>query len=304
DGVEIVGIRAFKLLFGLEPAPLAYSSDVVEAINFARHNKIDIINLSIGIRDSFLNLSPYRNLGNNCGGFGDDEMAEYQALQDYGGLALVAAGNDDVESGGADNRVFIPGDYSATVHINGEKCWDGLDNVISVGGTQLDSESGKEEVLQLHEGYSFRVKIIDDRLGGGNENDFVGTTWGNHITVAAPARGIPISDASGTGSCTGTSCATAQVTGVAALMLRVNPDLTPGQIKQKIKDSADIVTDLYDTNVANGRRLNAYRAVKAALPDSTSIPPQLDPLPKIKINENEDPLESFIDYVGTAYKKG
>ena len=65
-------------------------------------------------------------------------------------------------------------------------------------------------------------------------------------------------------------------------MLRVNPDLTPAEIKDKIMDSADIVTDLYDSNVAGGRRVNAYRAVKAALDDEDTNADdvyQLDPLP-------------------------
>ena len=109
-----------------------------------RHNEIDIINLSFGIRKGGLSLttfSPYREFGNSCGGYGDDEMAEYKALKDYGaggGLAVLAAGNEDVESGGGgdDGIVFIPGDYSTTLHMDGEDepCWEGLDNVISVGG--------------------------------------------------------------------------------------------------------------------------------------------------------------------------
>ena len=303
DGVELVGIRVSGRF------PLVTSANLVKAINFARHNQIDIINISLGVGRAIPSISPYKKL-KSC------EYLEYQALEDYGtstgswsgGLAVMVAGNEDVESGGADNRVFIPGDYSTTVHINGEKCWDSLDNVISVGGTQLNEETGREEMWHQHKNdddvnnWGF---IADSKWANGNENNFVGTTRGNHITVTAPAYDIPASTKEESNSNNpGTSFAAPQVTGVAALMLRVNPDLTPGQIKQKIKDSADIVTDLYDANVANGRRLNAYRAVKAALPDSTSIPPQLDPLPKIKINENEDPLESFIDYVGTAYKKG
>ena len=93
--------------------------------------------------------------------------------------------------------------------------------------------------------------------------------------------------------------------GVAALMLRVDPTLTPREIKEKIMESADIVTDLYDANVAGGRRLNAYLAVKAALGSTTAELDaiRLDPLPEIKRGD-DDFLESFADYTSAPYPKG
>ena len=66
-------------------------------------------------------------------------------------------------------------------------------------------------------------------------------------------------------------------------MLRVDSSLSSADIKDIIMRSADIVPDLYDNNVAGGRRLNAYRAVKLAL-GSTTV--QLDPLPTLATGTN------------------
>ena len=113
-----------------------------------------------------------------------------------------------------------------------------------------------------------------------NGNGFLGTALGNHISVLAPASGIPITQAS---TRPGTSLAAPQVAAVVAMMLRVDSSLSSADIKDIIMRSADIVPDLYDNNVAGGRRLNAYRAVKLAL-GSTTV--QLDPLPTLATGTN------------------
>ena len=112
--------------------------------------------------------------------------------------------------------------------------------------------------------------------------------YGSHIDIAAGAQDIPTLNS----TVFGTSYAAPQVAGVAALMLMVNPDLTPSELKTKLRDSADIIeafdgrdaagsVDATEKNLADGRRLNAYRAVKLALGEATT---QLDPLPAIIAN--------------------
>ena len=296
--IKIVGIRFGENLPPTTPGgrsiPKGTSAEIIEGIDFARRNDIDIINLSLGMQ-----LEP-----NSCGAFKytlnplprprTSQWLVYQALENYGsgdngrerGLAIIAAGNDFVESGGHktgkdNNTIVFPADFASTVRMKNSlgfttECWSELANVISVGGTELNSQ-GDEEIWYSH------YDTVESKEGG--------TSYGDHITITAPAQSIPTSlDVSA-----GTSFAAPQVAGVAALMLRVQPDLEPLAIKTRIKQSADELPNLRNTsvttqmsgiktvNLAKGRRLNAYRAVVAALGQSTT---QISPLPTISNTTN------------------
>jgi hypothetical protein len=67
---------------------------------------------------------------------------------------------------------------------------------------------------------------------------------------------------------TGTSFASPITAGVVALMLTVNPSLTPAQVRQIIKDTADDIYHIPEnqifTTLQTVRRLNAFRAVTEA----------------------------------------
>ena len=63
----------------------------------------------------------------------------------------------------------------------------------------------------------------------------------------------------------GTSFSAPMVTGVAAMMKSVNPNLTASQIKSLIMNNVDQVSALSDKCVSGGR-LNAFKAVRAAIP--------------------------------------
>ena len=257
--VEIVGIRV-----GDGYGPFS-TLDIAQGVNFARHNQLDIINVSLSRSHRYLSCNQYSTTPAASAGL----LLEYQTLKAYrDGLFVIAAGNQDEESGGMP-RVALPADFAATVSLKGEKCWDGLDNVIQVGGTGLDA-------------------------GNNTERTWQGTNYGSHIDIAAGARNIPTLNTTGDG----TSYAAPQVAGVAALMLMVNPTLTASELKTKLRDSADILeafdgldadgnVDTTEKNLADGRRLNAYRAVKRALEEATT---QLDPLPAIIANT--DPFTS------------
>ena len=143
-----------------------------------------------------------------------------------------------------------------------------------MGGTELDLNDREDRW-----GSTYRISL--------------GTTYGAHIDIATGAWEIPIYEYTGSvWKSSGNSYAAPQVAGVAALMLMVNPALTPNALKARLRNSADILEDFdgldaagnldaTEKNLAGGRRLNAYRAVKLALGEVTV---QTDPLPEIVWN--------------------
>ncbi len=89
---------------------------------------------------------------------------------------------------------------------------------------------------------------------------------GNNVDVAAPGVTIATTmSGGGYGYGTGTSFSSPIVAGVAALVLSVNPNLTPGQVTAIIETTADDLGPVgWDPQYGYGR-VNASRAVQAAL---------------------------------------
>lgn len=90
------------------------------------------------------------------------------------------------------------------------------------------------------------------------------SNWGkSKVDVAAPGENIFSTLPGGKyGYMSGTSQATAFVTGVAALLLSQNPKLTPTELKQLIIKSVDPIAGLKG-KIASGGRVNAYLALMA-----------------------------------------
>ncbi len=97
-----------------------------------------------------------------------------------------------------------------------------------------------------------------------NENNglIASSNWGKRkVDVAAPGEAIYSTLPAGRyGSMTGTSQATAFVSGIAALLLSQNPSLTPQQLKAIITASVDKLPQLAE-RVASGGRVNAHSAL-------------------------------------------
>ena len=79
-------------------------------------------------------------------------------------------------------------------------------------------------------------------------------------------------DGSETGFASGTSESAPIVAGAAALLLSVQPGLTPVQVRQRLMDTSERLPALVGTSVSGGR-LNAYRL----LTGDTSQPPAATP---------------------------
>ncbi|RYZ99592.1 MAG: serine protease [Proteobacteria bacterium] len=92
------------------------------------------------------------------------------------------------------------------------------------------------------------------------------SNWGKkHVHVAAPGENIYSTLPKGRyGYLTGTSQATAYVSGLAALILTENPKLKPAEVREIIMNSADKLENLTG-KVASGGRINAYSALRMTL---------------------------------------
>lgn len=115
-------------------------------------------------------------------------------------------------------------------------------------------------------------------VGATDQNDYKApfSNYGSNLTIAAPGVGIYSTQLNNTyNSSDGTSFASPIVSGVVALMLSINPSMTPAQIKDALITTADKVGGY---NYINGRsnelgygRLNAYAAVNSAKNINTNI---------------------------------
>ncbi|MGE3262826.1 MAG: S8 family peptidase [Bacteriovoracia bacterium] len=92
------------------------------------------------------------------------------------------------------------------------------------------------------------------------------SNWGKkHVHVAAPGENVYSTLPKGRyGYLTGTSQATAYVSGLAALILSENPSLKPAEVREIIMSSTDKLANL-EAKVASGGRINAYAALRMTL---------------------------------------
>lgn len=160
--------------------------------------------------------------------FSEDEYLAIKRAESRGVLFVSAAGNEHQDTDKIENY-YYPSAYR-------------LSNIISVAATDI-----RNELLPS-------------------------SNWGKaKVDVAAPGENIFSTLPRDRnlqpryGYMTGTSQATAFVTGLAALILSENPKLTPAQVKSIILKSVDRVPTLAG-KVATGGRINAYAALLSLKP--------------------------------------
>jgi subtilisin family serine protease len=142
---------------------------------------------------------------------------------------------------------------------------------------------------------AYRVSNIISVAATDPNNELISSSnWGKkRVDLAAPGANIYSALPGGNyGYMTGTSQATAFVTGAAALLLSKNPNLTPSEIKEIITASVDTIPAL-SNRVASGGKLNIYKALRklsgisltpSAIAEQKSAPGELfrSLLPKIE----------------------
>ncbi len=184
----------------------------------------------------------------------------------FGVLPVIAAGN----SGPLSSTITCPGDE---------------ENTITVGSTN-----------------SFD-NIADDSSRGP-------VTWinGTYIKpdVVAPGVGIVSTSIDGISYTTmsGTSMATPHVSGAAALILQVNPGMTPLQVRQLLEDTAIDLPPAGKDNITGSGRIDVLEAISIQAPNVSNIsinpdPANINPVLNATISDmfnNISYADFYIDY--------
>jgi len=226
---------------------------ITNAINFAKDtlytDKIKILNFSIYIMKEEL-------------GRLEDAIREYT---DRGGLLICIAGNDGM-------NLDVNYEKEQVVKLGSMYHDDPVDNIITVGA--IDYENNR--VLSSNWG----MNTVDIYAPGGdilstfpvdiciNNSEYVNSDKGQKLACECVKAGdywyfSTEHFANGYHYMSGTSMAAPFVSGVAALLLSVNPDLTAAQLKECILNGADIITiTTGDGSTQQVKRLNAWGAFK------------------------------------------
>ncbi len=133
--------------------------------------------------------------------------------------------------------------------------------VAAAGNEHVDSDPTNKHYYPAAYGLSNIISVAATDI---NNNLLKSSNWGKKkVDVAAPGENI-FSTLPGNryGPMSGTSQATAFVSGIAALLLSKNPNLKPHQVKEIIRRSVDPIPTLAD-KLSTGGRVNAYKALLA-----------------------------------------
>jgi subtilisin family serine protease len=216
-------VKIMPIIVSNQEGTFVSSQKITEAIKYAVDNGADIINLSFGTQVTI--------------GYSDryNEAMEYAYDNDV--VAVVAAGNGDLEGGVSRNLNSIP--ESPICNNNGKP--------IFLGVAALNNLDGENEGKKKTDWTNYGDKCVNISAPGAS---IVGATPPAHSEIG----GFYYSDS-------GTSFSAPIVAGVAALLKSQNPDLKNWEIINRLIYTADDI-DKYNPGYEGqlGGRVNAYQA--------------------------------------------
>ena len=204
----------------------------IMAVRYYSESAPGSVNLANTIRALHYAIDNGARIINYSGGgpeYSEEEFKAMKKAEEKGVLIVAAAGNEHHDTDGEENR-YYPAAYTLK----------GLTNIITVAS--IDSNN----------------KLLSS------------SNWGiKSVDIAAPGEGILSTLPNGRyGKMTGTSQATAFVSGIAALLLSKQPALTPSQLKDLITRNA-VPSVFLRGKIASGGKVDAYQSL-AALDSSLS----------------------------------
>ncbi|WP_264780880.1 S8 family serine peptidase [Haladaptatus sp. T7] len=249
-GTDLVALRVFS-------GPTATFGDIIAAMVYSGDIGSDAANMSLGaypmpkdsdtavVRDAIERAASYAN--------------------EQGTLVVAAAGNDSANLDADGDVISLPNE---------------ADNVMSISATgpigyRWDDEGSGREKRNYHAALhhlrkptyepafytNYGAEAVDISAPGGNaDQDAIGTDskWYYDLvlsTVFTESDGERVADY---GWKAGTSMASPQVAAVAALVKSVNPDATPGEVREHLEATA---RDLDDPTYHGEGHLDTARAV-------------------------------------------
>lgn len=239
NGIGIDGINQNISLVSLviDDGDAVICSQLIVAISHAIRDRIPIINFSSGRENYTKDGGSYVDYDR------DISYLEYMLLN-YTGLFVNSAGNTNQCIDG--NKNIFPATASADNFIavgalnrNGKRWVDSKGG--SNYGNEVDIYAPGSDLISTHP-----ARICNEALPGDKREEGHFGTIGYHIVA-------------------GTSIAAPFVTGVAALMLSVNPELSGAELKSLILNNSDNISiTLPNGSSQTVKKLNAGKAVKAA----------------------------------------